>query len=338
MPPASACANSADAPAPLVWDVGIPQFSRYMIGSMAKAMLGGAVLAAALIGLLLGAQGEWDAVLPVATMLLGIGFGLFLLALLVMAVVFRGRMATCFTLDSKGARMQLVDRTARAGNRLAFWGGLVSGKPGAAGAGALASSQEDQWFGWNGTFTATFEPATHSISLRNGWRTLVRIYCLPGNYQQAVALVERGMRDHATAACASSRSPLWGYLLRTLLVVVSSLPLFALTSEFDLSLFMPLLVLCFGLATVWFVRPLAWVVLGSLVIIIVQVVSQLMEQHRSMFTGAPYRRYDVMSGDDWALIAIARLVGAMLVWGAMATLRGRITPALTQDWSDTGND
>lgn len=323
---------------PMEWDIDVHLLTnRYMIAAMAKVMLGASLVVAALIGLLLGIQGDWAAALSMAGVMLAIGCGLFVLSLLVMALFFRNAIATRYALDDKGMRMTVIDRKARAGNRIAFWGGLVLGKPGAMGAGALAVAQEQQWFGWNGAFTASYEPATRSIALRNGWRTLARIYCLPGNYDQAVALVLRALSDNATPTRVPARSPLGRYLLRTVLVVGCSLPLFGLASELDLSLFMPLILLCFALATVWFVPPMAWAVLGALLIIFVEVALRLMEHHRSMFTGEIFRHYEVMSGDDWAMMALTGIAVAMLVWGAVATLRGRLTPALTQDWSDAGN-
>jgi len=49
-------------------------------------------------------------------------------------------------------------------------------------------------------------------------------------------------------------------------------------------------------------------------------------------------RYQMLSGDSWALTALAAAGAATLVWLSVATLRGHIQPALAQDLMDGGND
>lgn len=323
----------------LEWDHDVALLTnRYMLGAMVKIMCGAALGCALLVGFPLAVQGEWDAIPPILALFAMIWAGLFVLSLLIMGLMFRNRMKTRFRIDDTGVELKLTDRTALAGNRAAFWVGLVLGKPGAAGTGALAMSQEQQRLAWDGAFTAHYEPATRSIAFRNGWRTLMRVYCPPDLYDQACALVAGGMARRATATRVAARSPLGGYLLRTVAVIVCSVPLFAMAEEYDLSGFTPFLMLCFALATVWLIRPLALVVLGALAWMGVELAASLTERRESMFGGAPYLRYEVLSGDDWALLALSGACAAVLAWLAIQTWRGRIVPALTQDWADAGDD
>ncbi len=294
--------------APLLeWDIEVPLLTnRFMVAAMAKAMIGAGLLVSALVGFGLAIQGEWHVILPVAGMLFCLACGLFLLALVIMAFPFRNRMAMRFAITDKGLRMQTIDRTARIGNRTAFWAGVALGSAGTAGSGLLAQSQEDQQIKWSGAFTARYEPATRTIAFSNGWRTLVRVYCLPENYQQAVAIVGERMAAGGAAARVSARSPLGGYLLRTLLVVVCCIPLFAVSEMFAASSFIPWLMLCFAIAMVWLVRYLAWVTLGCLAVQAAIAIGGMNEVRQSMFSLGTYRRYEVLSGDDWAIVVLAR--------------------------------
>lgn len=322
---------------PLEWEIDVPLLTnRHMVSALAKVMLGTAAIVAALVGLLLGIQGDWQLIPHVAGLLFLLGCALFATGLLVMAFPFRNRLATRFTLDADSVRMQVIDRTAQAGSRLGFWAGLALGSAATAGSSMLAATQQEQTLHWNGAFRVAFGPASRSIAFRNGWRTLMRVYCLPDNYDAAVELVSRQMAQHGTASRVSARSPIGAYLSRTLLILLASLPLFAISDIYGFSLLPPFLLLCFGVAMVWFVRQLAWGVLGLMVIISALVLSGAYAERTSYIGHAAYLRYETLSGDDWALTVLAIAGAAVIVWLAIATLREKIKPALTQDMIDAG--
>lgn len=100
----------------------------------------------------------------------------------------------------------------------------------------------------------------------------------------------------------------------------------------------PFILLCFGVAMVWFLRPLAWVVLAMVGLIGVLVLSGSLEERASYFSSSHYLRYQMLSGDSWALVFLAALGAAVICWLAVATLRGRIMPAFEQDLRDGGED
>ncbi len=322
----------------LEWEVGVPILTnRHLLSALLKAIVGGALGCTLLVSFPMAIKGEWDAVLPLLGMFTLVCTAILALALLVSALVFRNRMQTRFRIDEHGVEITLVDQTARRGSRAAMIAGLVLGSPRTAASGMLAISQEQQRLDWTGAFAARFEPQTRSIAFRGGWRTLMRVYCLPENYAAAAAKVEAAMAKGGAAGRVPARSPLGRYLARTLLVIVCSVPLFLLAEEFDLSGFAPFLMLCFALAAVWLVRPLALVVLGTLAWTALELAAALLEQRESMFGGTPYQRYEVVSGDDWALLALSAAGAGALAWLAVQTWRGRIMPALTQDWEDAGD-
>ena len=185
---------SRSAQNPCNGDIDVPLLTnRYMVTALAKAMLGAGGLVLAMVGLLLGFQGAWHAIPGVTALLLGISVGLFALGLVVMAFPFKNRLVSHFAVDADGVHLVVTDRTARGGNRLAFWMGLALGSGATAGSGLLAATQEKQSLRWGGAFRAIAEPATRSIAFRNGWRTLLRVYCRPENFSMVVDRVNREM-------------------------------------------------------------------------------------------------------------------------------------------------
>lgn len=323
----------------LQWDINVPLLTnRHMLIALTKAMFGATALVVALVALLLGIQGDWEVIPRIAALLLLIGSGLFLFGLVFMAFPFRNRISTRFLIDSDGVHASVTDNAVKLVGRLGFWVGLVLGSATAAGSGILARTQQNQALRWRGSFRAAVEPATCSIALCNGWRTLLRVYCLPDNFDSAVAMIDRHMELHGTTRRADTSSPVRNYVLRTLLMVLVSLPLFFLGDIFDFGLLLPLLVLCFGIAMIWFVRQLAWGVLALLGYVFIRSILGAFAERHSYLGKVPYLRYETLSGDAWALIALATLSVAAIAWLAIATLCERIMPALTQDMIDGGDD
>ena len=332
-PPLNAAAIPSRA---LHWDIDIPLLTNvYMLRAMLTVTLGSAALVAALVSLMLAVQGDGSLIPPMLGLFAAAGLGFLLLALLVMGLVFGNRLRARFSVDDQGVSFQTRDRVAKASNRAALALGLVLGRPGAAGSGLLAMTQEQQTLRWAGGFRAEFDAAHHSIALRNRWRTLLRVYCTPDNHAAVCARVREQMARHHTAERAQGRSPVAGYVVRTALAVLACVPMFLLAPVFDYGLLLPLLLMCFAIATIWFVRHLAWVVLGCSATLAVSMLMAGMVVRESAFSrGTHFRRYEVLSGDDWALSVLALLGLAYLAWHAVQTLRKRSVPALEADLQD----
>ncbi|WP_395700022.1 hypothetical protein [Aquabacterium sp.] len=328
---------NAPADTPLAWDIDIPLVTN---GALLRSILGVSFGAAGLVGALVAwmllVQGAWDLVPRLLLLAAAGGLGLFLLALGVMLLMLGNRFRARFVIDAEGVHAATRDRAAQAGNRGALLLGLMLGRPAAAGSGLLAMRQESQTLKWSGAFRAEVDATGRSIVLRNRWRTLLRVYCTPQNFEAVQRRVAECMAAHGTAARAAGPSPMAGYLVRTALVVLACLPLFLLAPVYGHGLFLPLLLMCFAIATVWFVRYLAWVVLGSALVLAVNMLgTALAWRGASIFSGVRYRRYETLSGDDWALTVLAALGLAWLAWQAVQTLRRRLVPALESDMLDS---
>jgi hypothetical protein len=244
-----------------------------------------------------------------------------------------------YTLSASGLLLETTSRAAKVSNRAAIVVGVLSGKPGVAGSGLLAASQETQEVKWRGAFRAVYRPGSHMILLKGAWRTLMLVQCTPENYAEVAEKVAGYVkRRGAEKRVAAQASPLPGYLLRSVATVIACVPLFLLADEYHLDLFMPIFILCFALATVWLLPVLAWAVLGGLAAYAVEFAVAMLEERTSMFEpGQTYLRFEVLSGDDWAFLGVVVGAGvAWLVWLSVSALRGRVGSALSSDQTDMG--
>lgn len=321
----------------VVWETDLPLFSRQMMGQWAMAMVITAVVILVIMATIFGAQGEWDSFLPLMTMIAAVTAGLWLLGLLIMAVLFRGRFRVRYTLTDKGLRYETIDKVAKTSNRAAIVVGILARSPRTLGAGLIATSQETMAVRWTGSFRAKFDPARRHISLHNAWRPLMWVQCTPENYAAVAAAIEGYMAHGKTAQRGGGKSPLPAYLGRTALVVLGCLPLFGLADEYDTGLFMPIFILCFGLATVWMINLFGWVVLGGLLVQAGLVVADMLRSRESyFFKGETYRGYEVLGTEDYQLLLVAGLGAGILIWLSLAALRGRWLSALLEGYKDMG--
>lgn len=322
---------------PLVWETDIPLFSRRMLGQWSMAMLATALVMFLILGIVFAAQGEWDSLVPMLAVSVGAAAGLWLLGLLIMLVLFRGKYRVRYTLSDKGLLCETIDTVAKKANRLAIIAGFLGRSPQTAGAGLIALSRETEEVLWKGAFRAVYDPKRHFITLGNAWRSLMWVQCTPENYAEVAAAVEAHMRRRGTAERLPGRSPLPVYLARTALVLAASFPLFPLADEFDTGLFLPIFTLCFALATVWLINLFGWVVIGGLVAQAAMVVVDQLEIRESFLRkGEYYRAYEVLSDADVGLLLVAAVGAGLLIRLSVQAIKGRWLAALLEGFKDMG--
>lgn len=178
----------------LEWITSFPlATNRFILYDMAKVILWTGVLLAAIgipIALAQGAADEplsdWLQVFAIFGLVLA---GLALLLLAVMIVFFRNRFRAWFAVGPRGLAFETRSRNARWSSRAAMAAGMLAGSPGAIGAGLIAYSQEEAATPWSDVRRVRFHPRHCVISVMNGWRVLLRLYCTPANYHEACRLV-----------------------------------------------------------------------------------------------------------------------------------------------------
>jgi len=122
-------------------------------------------------------------------------FGIILAVLVVLfaliALVFFGNhYPMAFRITPRGIGWMTLSRRARAADRVAIVAGILSGNPGAAGAGMIAASQESGWLQWGQLCRVKKHPDVRVISLMNTWRVVIRLYCTPENYAYVAQLLD----------------------------------------------------------------------------------------------------------------------------------------------------
>jgi hypothetical protein len=321
----------------LSWETSLPLLSGRMLRQWTGAMVATAVVMLVILGTVFAASGEWQALGPMSMMIGAVTGGLWLMGLLVMVVIFRGKYDVRYTVTSRGVRCETIDKAAKAANRAAVVVGVLAGRPQAVGSGLIGLSRESEEAEWSGGFRVEVDQARSCLVLRNSWRTLMWIQCTPENFSLVSSTVAAHMADHSTLTRAGGPSPVPRYLGRSALVIVATLPIMMAATEFDTGLLVPILILCFALATVWLVNLFGWVVLAGLLIQAVLLLARQFEVRQSFFRrGETYRAYEVLSGDDISLLAVAGLGAAVLAWISIRALRGRFLAALIEGGKDMG--
>lgn len=322
---------------PITWESELRIFSPELLKAWGLALLATWVVMMLILGIAFTAQGGTEALPTLALVALAVTAGLGLIGLLVMRLLFRGGYPVRYTVSGEGVRMQTLSRVAKRTNRLALALGILTGKPGLLGSGLNARSRETEAVSWQGAFRAEFRPQRHLIVLKGAWRTLMLVQCTPENFAQVAARVQAEIASHGSDRRVPIHSPLPAYLWRTALVALASLPIFAVHAEYELDIFLPLLMFCFALAMVWLIPLFGWVVLSCLGLIAFTLAIRLLEENPSFIRrGQTFTLLEVMSTADWLLLGLAGLGAAVLVWLSLGVLRGRIHAALMADRADMG--
>ena len=322
--------------APIEWDIDVSLLGQpSMIAMFLKIIVLSAALMGGLVIFLSFVLGDAGMIAPVLKLTAVSAAIISALLLFVVLVVFRNRMTMSYVVDIRGARVRTVDRRARLGSKAAIVAGVLTGKPGVLGAGLLAESSSDQDVAWRAVHSVACSPKWRTVSLANAWRTVMVLYCLPENYDE---VAERAVQAVAVQPARAGGSPVPGLLLRSALVVVSCLPLFYLPYSIHVEAFLPFLILCFGLAAVWFLPVFGWVVIACLATVAGQATLRGAEPYRSSFSGKTMSRFALMSGDDWALLALALAGAALLIGLSLSLIRGRYASALAGDLAEMESD
>lgn len=321
-------------PGGMVWETRVGLLTNpVVVKQLALVVVGATLLMAALLSFLLAVQGEWEGIPMMLLISLGGGAALSLLMLFVILVFFGNRILVRFGVSDEGVLVETVDARARMGSRAALILGALGDSMTAAGAGLAAASGERQFCRWQAVVEAVYHPRRHTISLRNHWRTVAFLACTPDNYEQVAAVVRRRVEETPVREGVTfGRNPLPRLLGRSALVVLAALPVFLLPYPFELDLLVPLIMLCFALATVWLIHFFGWVVIGCALWIAAEIVLIALRVQDSIFASVgSYRNVEILNAGDWLALGLAAAGLTYLVAHSWRAARGRIPSALSDD-------
>jgi hypothetical protein len=302
------------------WEKDITILSNPLIlKQMLIVIAGSGFFMAFILTVIFAATGDYRDIPAMLLVSLLTAAGLGLLLFLVTLIFFRNKMRVRFTIDETGVLWHTIDNKSKAAARLALFAGIVGRNPAAAGAGALSVSREKEFVRWKEVGSATFNPRQKIITLRNSWRPIMMLACLPDNYDQIATLIKSKTGEPVMTKKTSKRLPALA-ILRTALVTIAAMPLFMLSAyPFELDIFMPLILFLFALATVWLIPLFGWVVIISAVIIAVQV------------TVTGFSEFYYLYGADQAAFVLSYPALAFLAFYSRAYLRGKIRSLLMEE-------
>lgn len=114
------------------------------------------------------------------------------LLLAVSLFVLRNRVVARFTLDGRGVHYESGSLAGRVGTVV----GLLSLNPLVMGSGLLAEAQSSLFLPWKDVRKVTEFPRWNVITLSNGWRPVLRLYCVDApTFERARAVVESHTAD-----------------------------------------------------------------------------------------------------------------------------------------------
>jgi hypothetical protein len=317
----------------LSWETDIPVATHpVMLANFGLlfALTGG--LVGALLAFILFVTGRVLKIEPMLEWTASATAAAFLLALLVATVTFGNRLPMRFKLDAASAEAEVTNKPVWLATRAAAAFSWMADRFGLAGAGLIAETSARQHIVWDNVATAHFHPLWRTVSLSNGWRIVLILFCTPQNYDAVTAAVHTGL---AARHPHTFDNPLPGVLLRTFLVLLSSMPLFAMPYVEKDGVFPALLILGFGLGAVWLMPRLGWVVLAGLGWSFALELIGCTKLRSSLF-GGTYRAYQVLNMGD--AITLLMILGGMICLAVLSILliTGRVRSGLAADRLERG--
>jgi hypothetical protein len=284
-----------------------------------------------LFGFIFGVTGEFDALLPMLTIMTMSIVGLWVCMLLVMIIFLGNRMPMHFTIHKGGITCEMTSKRSKVANRVLIILGILARKPGAVGTGVIARSQESQSFEWERVYAVKYNEKRHVITLRNRWRSLIMIFCLPENYRDVVETIKANIRQRPENQ-QRHKNPLSSLFLRTALTILACVPLFRLDYPFKVDLFLPIFILCFSMATIWLIPLFGYIVIGAVFYVTIVIIAQGLQVHASQYRFlGNYRGFELLNGDDWVFMAVLCLAIIYLLWSSWRAVKGKDASALFLD-------
>jgi len=305
-----------------------------MLANFARLFALTALIMGGLLSLLLAVTGQLATIVPMLVFTAAVVGFVALLALLVSLLFFHNRMHMRFRVDAKGVASDVADPRAHKANRLVTIIGLLSGRPGVAGAGLMAAADSHRELAWPRIARAHYHRHWHTITLANGWRTVMTLFCSADNYDAVQAAVRAAL---AARPAKAHHNPLSRLLLHSFLVVLACMPLFNLPFVGEDGVLPALLIMCFALAAVWLVPLLAWIVPLGLSWMTLLEITACSATRESLF-GGTYVAYEVLDGGDLITLGLAVAGAAYLLWLSIGLIRGHIRSGLAGDLAEAEPD
>lgn len=318
---------------PREWEIEVSILgSRTMLSGLVKIFGIAGLVMWALMAFLFAVQGEWKQIWPITQLVVMVMGGITVLTLIASVLVLGNRMRMRYRLDDEGITADMLDRRVKAAQTMAIVGGLLAGKPGAIGSGLISRSRNTEHTVWSAVARVDLDEHDHAIGLRNAWRTMILVYCRPQEWRAVADEITAAVaRDRARRPVDARGNPAPMLLLLTVVTIVATIPFFILPHEVGNDVFAALLVLAFAVTSIWLLPVFVWVTWAGLAWIIGLGIYVGLQPYHSQFGGGVYPQWQLMSGDDWAVVIAAGLGLVWHLWLGRRLLTGKIESALAGD-------
>ncbi len=322
---------------PISWDIEISLLSNYRVwADLTKITLVVSILFVLLLGIPLGAEGEWEALGQISLAAVAGTALLLIIGILLLALITGNRFGLHYEISESGVICKVTDNRARAISRGTLLTGIMTGSLATTSTGLVTMAGEEHVAFWTRIEYALFKPHRHIIDLRGSWRSLLVIYCPPNLYSQVESIIRSHITENKPVKEMEKGPSLRSLILWTLIVILACLPLFVLPFPFEMDLLVPLILLTFSIASIWLVSPLAYIVLLSVVAAVIQIILLGLERHVGNIGTIKfnYSGFESLRGDDWVPLIIAVIGLLFLLWFALQYIRGRKQSALERDMTN----
>ncbi|MCX8095272.1 MAG: hypothetical protein N3D74_03715 [Caldisericia bacterium] len=315
------------------WEINIPLLNnKILIKQTIIVFVITYIIVSILMSFIFILQGDYKAALNLLLIFLIVCFGLFLLSLIVMLIIFGNRMKLKFTIDKTGVLYEMIDTRGKKLTTLAIILGLLSRRSSSTGAGLIAKSQERVFINFKNVYKIDTRDKDKTILLKNEWRTLLAIYCNDENYDK----VKNYLKDIIDAKEEKEKkkvikNPLPKYIFLSIITIIMSIPIFTLQYPFEINLFIPILILFFTLAGIWLLRLLNFVTIIASIYVIIYVIFKIFEQKESTLFGGKYYVYEILSSEDIISLIFLSISLLYFIYFSIYSIKGNFNSMLERD-------
>jgi hypothetical protein len=184
--------SEKDTEPSIIWDIAFPLVTnRFFLYDMIKVTFFSCFVFILIFFVILAIDKSLHS-LPGFLLMWALFFVAFNVLFLFIALFFFGnRYAARFAISEKGVSWETRSKRAKTANRAAVLIGVLSKKPGVAGAGLLGMSGEAGFMKWKDIKKIKAYSGPGVLTLMNSWRVVTRVYCTPENFLQVLEISKK---------------------------------------------------------------------------------------------------------------------------------------------------
>jgi len=247
-----------------------------------------------------------------------------------MLVVLGNRMTLRFTVDNKGVLYEMIDKRGKKLTTLAILSGLFTRKPTETGSGLIAKSRETVFISYKNVAKIEPQDKEMTILLKNEWRTLLAIYCQKENYNEVKEFINEISKDKMLNL-EKVKNPTTKICSPVIINNSYVNSYFTLPYPFEISAFIPILILFFTLGGIWLIRPSFSVTIGGSIYTIIFVIVKLFSKTESVIFDRTYFWYELINGGDISALILLAISLLYFIGFSLYSLRGNFISMLEKE-------